>query len=211
VSLTKTFLNPDQIALALQSELLPEERIYWSGQPSRKVVFHFQDFLLIPFSILWLGFAVFWEGSVLGIFGSHGETDLHPPISIFMALWGIPFICVGIYFFFGRFIYADIMKKWTVFAVTNQRVIAAILPRKRVNSTAFLANLPMLEKRAGRNGVGTLRFAAPAYAGRRSYPIGTQSMLQPGEIPVFFDIEDVDRVYRLVAELREQTQKNKPA
>jgi hypothetical protein len=211
MSLTKTFLNPDQIALGLQSELLPGETIYWSGQPSRHIVFHAEDFLLIPFSILWFSFVIFWEGSVLGIFGSHGDTDLHPPISFFMLLWGIPFLCVGFYFFIGRFFYADYMKKRTVFAVTNQRVIAAILPKKKVVSTGFLATLPMLQKKVGRNGFGTLRFAPANYANRRSYPIGTQSMLQSGEIPVFFDIEDVDRVYRLVADLRDQAMKNKPA
>ena len=42
------------------SELLPAERIEWTGQPNPKVIFHQEDLLAIPFSLMWGGVAIFW-------------------------------------------------------------------------------------------------------------------------------------------------------
>jgi hypothetical protein len=51
---------------AVQPELAAGESILWAGQPSRRVTFHKQDLFLIPFSLMWGGFAIFWEAGVMG-------------------------------------------------------------------------------------------------------------------------------------------------
>jgi hypothetical protein len=58
-------INQDSL-IVIQPELTSGESILWAGQPSTRVVFHKEDLFLIPFSFLWSGFAIFWEGAVAG-------------------------------------------------------------------------------------------------------------------------------------------------
>jgi hypothetical protein len=70
------------------------------------------DAFVIPFSLLWCGFAVFWESSVLA---SNAPA--------FFRLWGIPFVAVGLYFVVGRFFVDARQRQNTVYGVTSSRVI----------------------------------------------------------------------------------------
>lgn len=45
----------------LQPELLPDEKLLWSGKPAGGIKLRAGDALLIPFSIFWFGFAIFGE------------------------------------------------------------------------------------------------------------------------------------------------------
>jgi len=49
------------------SEVLPGEKIEWTGRPNPAVIFHQEDWLVIPFSLMWGGFAIFWLLSASGI------------------------------------------------------------------------------------------------------------------------------------------------
>ena len=77
----------------LSPYLRPGELLLWSGRPDPNVHFTGADAFLIPFSIMWAGFAFFWESAA---FRSGGP--------IFFKLWGIPFVAMGLYIVFGRFI-----------------------------------------------------------------------------------------------------------
>ena len=58
----------------LTDRMLTGERILWSGRPAQGLLFTSRDVFLIPFSLLWGGFAVFWEITVL--------TSRRPPASL---------------------------------------------------------------------------------------------------------------------------------
>lgn len=66
----------------------------------------------MPFSILWGGFAVVWE--IMAI------TRTESP---FIAIWGVPFVLVGLYFIFGRFIVKKRRKIATAYGLTDSRAI----------------------------------------------------------------------------------------
>jgi hypothetical protein len=57
-------INPSS-AIAVQPELVPGESFVWAGQPKTSVVFHKEDAILIPFSLLWGGFAIVWFSSMI--------------------------------------------------------------------------------------------------------------------------------------------------
>ena len=77
----------------LRGHLDKDEILLWSGTPKIGIVFRKSDILVIPFSLLWCGFAIFWLSMVI----SSGAP-------IFFILWGIPFVIAGLMFVFGRFI-----------------------------------------------------------------------------------------------------------
>lgn len=199
-------MNHESIS-AIQPELTSGESVLWAGQPNRSVVFHKEDLFLVPFSLLWGGFAIFWEAGVAGYWGNSARAS-EP--SYFMMLWGIPFIVVGQYLIWARFIVAAWKKRRTFYAVTNRRVIVVQDGWSRKMASAYLDTIPTLIKEGGSRGIGTLRFA-PAesmWSGRRNN-WGVWDGMSVGETPVLRDVEDVDSVYRLVSEQREQLRESK--
>jgi hypothetical protein len=81
----------------LSGELARDERLLWSGRPRQGLQLRPADWYLVPFSLMWGGFALFWEYVVIS------EAKGAPTI---LALWGIPFVVIGLYLMIGR-LFAD--------------------------------------------------------------------------------------------------------
>ncbi|MDN4648979.1 hypothetical protein [Curtobacterium sp. PsM8] len=99
----------DPRALATE-QLRPGERLLWAGQSDPGRFFSGRDGFLVPFSILWGGFAIFWEVGVL--------TTGAP---WFFALFGSVFVLVGLHLIVGRFLVKRYRKRTEAFAVTDRR------------------------------------------------------------------------------------------
>lgn len=115
----------------LRRELERGERLLWSGQPAQGLRWRPADWLLVPFSLLWGGFAFVWEYLVL----------TSPGTPWFMAVWGIPFVLVGLYLIFGRFLADRYQRARTWYAVTDQRVLIVRTGRSRQVQSLALAGL----------------------------------------------------------------------
>jgi hypothetical protein len=184
-------IDADQ-ALKFQSELMSGENLLWTGRPTPGKVFHSDDWYAIPFSLLWGGFFVFWESTVV------------KSQSFFMILWGIPFIVVGQYLIWGRFLYDAWIKRRTSYAITSRRVLILQEGWKRKTSATYLEGIPSIESEG--TTVGTIWFGPkyPVIAGR-GQKTRRWSRFSVGDVPVFADIDDVEAVHYLVRDLKEKT------
>jgi hypothetical protein len=120
-----------------------------------------------------------------------------------MALWGIPFILIGQYLLWGRFVYDGWLKRRTYYGVTSSRILVVQDGWNRKSIFNYIDVLPTIQKEG--SATGTLWFGPkyPVLAGRNR---ATRSMsrFSIASTPVFADIDDVGSVYTLVLGLREQ-------
>jgi hypothetical protein len=140
-------MQPHEVEQLLTRELGADERLLWSGRPKQGLMFRPSDLFLVPFSILWCGFAIFWEATVI--------TSDAP---LFFKLWGVPFVLVGLYMVFGRFIADSSERRRTVYGLTNERVIIISGLFKRTVKSLNLRTLSdaSLTERADGSGTITL-------------------------------------------------------
>jgi hypothetical protein len=180
-------------------ELQEGEKILWTGKPEAAVVFTAGDFFLVPFSLMWGGFAIFWESMALfAFFGSDRD-----PAALIFPLFGIPFVLIGLYFIFGRFLYKKKRKEMTFYALTDSRaIILTNWPRQRMESVN-LKQISSLQKSAGKKGIGNVVFGNSFGFGSMYQNTGMELLSpQTPSIPAFYDIKDVDLVYNKALNLR---------
>jgi hypothetical protein len=183
----------------LQAELSGGESVLWTGKPNPRVVFHPSDWAVIPFSLMWGGFAIFWELGVLGMgpFGNKGSSWN------FGVPWGIPFVIMGQYFIWGRFLYVAWKKARIVYALTNERILLVVRPPQSRVLSLYLRSIPGVEKEIRSDGIGTLKFGEtpPVWGGRGTKTASELYLNSP--TPVFVDIDNAVGVADLVTrELR---------
>ena len=123
------------------------ERVLWSGQPRQGLTLRASDGYLIPFSLVWCAFVSFWEWSVL-----------HSGAPVFMRLWGIPFILIGLYLVVGRFFVDAALRRSTLYAVTDERILIIAGIWSRETTSLQLRTLEQVSLSANASGVGTITF-----------------------------------------------------
>lgn len=184
------------------SELLPGESIQWTGRPNPGVIFHKEDWGLIPFSLLWGGFAIFWLLGASGL-GNFWTNRPDRTFQWFEFIWGTPFVLAAQYFIWGRFVYSRWKKQRTYYALTNRRaLIVARSVKGRTASSAYFENLTVVDKWVRHDGIGSICFGGPV---RGEWGWGRYNPPRP---PTFDDIDDVESVYQTATQLYEQAQKS---
>lgn len=173
-------------ALVIQSELSSGEKLLWSGQPLTGIRLRKQDGFMIPFSLLWGGFAIFWESSVIH---SHGP--------FFARLWGVPFVLLGLYLIFGRFFVDAKQREKTFYGLTSERIIivSGIFSRNvRSLNLKTLSEINISEKS---DGTGSI-FFGPTYPFTTRWSGGGWPGTNNYAPPAFDLIEHVKETYELI-------------
>lgn len=175
-----------QIEQILHPELGRDERLLWSGMPMQGLRLRASDAVAIPFSLLWGGFAFFWEYSVM--------TSNAP---FLFRLWGVPFVLIGLYITVGRFFVDSYLRARTYYGVTDRQVIIVSgFSGKEVKSLSLngLGEIS-LKERADRSGSIIFGASNPRYAMWRgtAWP-GANKQLAPA----FDPIEEVRKVYGII-------------
>ncbi len=185
-------------------ELLPGERLLWEGRPLRHRLFRAPDALLIPFSLLWFGFVVFWEASVL----TERTVGDRPPV--FFVLWGVPFVLVGLYLVVGRFVVRAVASRRTRYVLTDLRILVIGGMSGNRTTSAYLRSLPppVVAEQPDRS--GNLAFGAfPGILDPFTHRNGLRGWAsEPSSDPALWHIPEVRRVRDLIAGV--QTERDRP-
>ena len=169
--------------------LRPGERVLRQGQPDLWAYSMRGAWYLIPFSLLWGGFAIFWE-----------VTAVAAGAGLFFALSGIAFVLVGLYLIFGRIAVALREANRAGYAVTNQRVLIHTGAFSRRTTEIAVTDLPPAQLEERPSGLGSITFGA-VMGGFRPPP-GWPTMGMYGQLPTFASIADAARVYRVLQDAK---------
>ena len=137
----------DNLSNEFQEHLGANEKLIWTGQPKKGIIFRTADLFLIPFSLLWCGFAIFWVTSVL-----------NSGAPFFFAMFGIPFIIMGLIFVFGRFIIDAKQRAKTFYGLTEDRIIIKSGFFKKSIKSLNISTLSEIEYVEKSDGSGTINF-----------------------------------------------------
>jgi hypothetical protein len=165
-----------------------DEHVLWHGAPRQGLILRGADALMIPFSLLWSGFALFWEYSVI--------TSRAP---LLFTLWGIPFLLMGAYMVAGRFFIEAWKRARTDYTVTNERIIIRSGIFARQVQSLDLRGMGQFSMTENRKGEGTITFgvspAGSKFTGLAAWP-GDDSVAR------FDSIAEARKVYELIRSAR---------
>jgi hypothetical protein len=165
----------------IDEQLDAGEVVVWSGRPRQGIWFRAEDAALIPFSLLWCSFAIFWETMVL--------ISRAPLI---MRLWGIPFVLAGLYMVAGRFFHESWERARTWYAVTDRRILIVRTGRFARWKAIMLSQLPETTLQLHRDGCGTICFGSAEH-----FKAARERRRAP-ELPRFHGIADARAVFDLI-------------
>lgn len=173
--------------------LVDGEYVVWKGKPEKGNLLTASDLFLIPFSLLWCAFAIFWE-----------VTAINSGAPFFFAVFGLCFLCAGLYMMFGRFLRSAYIRKRTAYVITNKKII-----RLQGNKVDMLhgSALPPMHVVIHKNGNGTIGFLQDNYHYRNSLFYGRyRGGLRFGNDKfVTFSLDnipDVARVQEMIANMK---------
>ena len=176
----------------LRRELMPGERLLWSGRPDparlRAV------FAIWFFAVAWTAFALFWEAMALlpWMASSHTPLGIQWSFGIIFPLFGLPFIGIGLAMLWMPF-KARRKAAQTIYGLTDRRLLRVTAGTRRESSSVMLDQMGPIDVTADADGFGTLRIQT-----------GTRLDSDGDKVTERFEVSGVPGVNRLESLLLEQ-------
>lgn len=178
----------------LQQYLLEGERVLWQGAPGRWVKLQPQDIFWIPLTLLW---------TVQVLNSNIGFWPIEMEVTLVFAVVPLFFLLIGLYLTIGRFIHDAIARRYTSYAVTNQRLL--IIRSWPIRGAAVhsydLEYLPSLELKEGRGNRGAIIMCDEDTTTSWIFRLDLNSVLSDGRLE---DVENPRQVYELIGQARSQ-------
>jgi hypothetical protein len=188
--------------------LLEEEKVIWVGKSAIKKIFTAKDVLLIPISSVFFIAALLVElSSIIMIIDPAGsqQKSASSSMGVGLAIGGMLFVFITFYISIGRFILKKDYKKKSIYAVTDKRVFVILKYGKQEKLIeSHLNKISDIHISVQKCGNGTLEFGEIDSINK----IFNRSMLYEAltypneEIPIFYDIDDAEKIYTLVNNLK---------
>ncbi len=164
------------------------ESLLWSGVSRQGVFLRASDAFMIPFSLLWGGFAIFWE-----------VTAIAGGAPFFFALFGVPFVLIGLYIIGGRFFVDAKLRANTYYGLTDRRVIIVSGLFSTTTNSLPLRTLHDFSVQERKDRTGTVMFGRPHpfaawYAGMQWPGMGQH------QVPSFELIDNAKQVHDQIIE-----------
>ncbi len=185
-------MPPPELDSILRRELLPGERLLWSGRPDpsrlRAV------FAIWFFAVPWTAFALFWEAMALlpWMASSHTPLGIQWSFGIIFPLFGLPFIGIGLGMLWMPF-KARRKAAQTIYGLTDRRMLRVTAGTKRESASVLIGQMGPIDVTADADGYGTLRIQT-----------GTRLDSDGDKVTERFEVLGVPGVNRLEGLLLEQ-------
>ena len=172
-------VDPDE-ALArevVRGELFEGERLLWAQRPKRGVTFLSDDVRTTIFMLMWTAFSCFW----IFLVASAHEWG--------MALFGIPFVGVGLYQLIARPFVEASERERIFYAITDRRVLV-VTTRPRTVKQHAIDRIPTTAAMATSSGYGSIWLDVPSYIGGNGQ--------RKTRLPVLHLVPNVAEVHRIL-------------
>lgn len=149
-------------------------------------MFTTMDAFLLPFSVVWIGFAVIWTATA----ASSGAGP-------FFVLWGLMFVVIGITVMWGRFWFDAWLRGKTRYALTEHRLLISRPGPFGAFTAVSIDRLPearLIERKDGR---GSIRFGQANMFAAGGFGIWVPSL---DGVPQLIGVSDARRVFDMVQE-----------
>jgi len=176
----------DSAESVVRSKLEDGETLVWSGMPKQGLLLRPTDAVVIPTSLLWGGFALYWEYEVVT---THQFWVLQ--------VWGIPFVLIGLFLIVGRFFVDAALRSRSYYGLSDKRILIVIGDKLQSYPLSDISGIGIT---SGSDRVGSLVFGVPGT------PVPTNmSVVLPSSrvnFPTFTMIADAQSVYDQIEEAR---------